>query len=317
MQARTIILVTAIVVVSVITVFLAFKERGAKSSDMVEVEAEIADLKSLISITGVVEPMNRLEVRPPVAGRVDAIFVKEGDYLREGETALLLSSTERAALLDMAKSKGAEELKRWNALYKPIPINAPIAGTVIVRKVEPGQSVSATETLIVISDRLIIRAQADETDISRIKKGAHAAVTLDAFQGRKVQGRVEHISFESRVISNVTVYEVLVVTDPVPDYFRSGMSASVEITEKEVYGVVTVRAAAVKTKGGASYVLVGTGGAPEKRKVETGITENGITEIRSGLSAGEKVLVLPGKQASGPGAKTQGTSPFMPQRRAR
>ncbi len=316
MKARTKMMILAAVVAAGIALFFAFKGGQSKPPRMSEVEAQTADLKSVIAITGVVEPMNRLEVRPPMAGRIEAMLVKEGDYLREGETAALLSSTERAALLDMAKSKGAEEVKKWEALYKPIPITAPIAGTVIVRKVEPGQSISQSEAVIVISDRLIIRAQADETDISRIKKGAAASVTLDAFQGKKVRGRVEHISFESRVISNVTVYEVLVVTGNVPDYFRSGMSAGVEITEKEAHGVVVVPAAAVKTERKSSYVLVRKNGSQEKIQVETGITENGMTEIKSGLSAGDRVLVQPGQQAANRG-RNQGTSPFVPQRRAR
>lgn len=311
------IFIVLAVIAAAAAVFFIIKGKNSKAPQYREVEVKIGDLKSVISITGVVEPMNRLEVRPPMAGRIEAVLVKEGDYLREGETAALLSSTERAALLDMAKSKGPEEVKKWEALYKPIPVTAPIAGTVIVRKVEPGQSISQSEAVIVISDRLIVRAQADETDIGRVKKGAVALVTLDAFQDKKVKGRVSHISFESKVISNVTVYEVLVVTDEVPDYFRSGMSASVEIIEKESKGVLFVPVSAVRTDRNGSHVLMKKNGSQEKRQVETGMSENGNMEIISGLQPGEKVLMEGGAAGRKTGANNRGGSPFMPQRRAR
>lgn len=312
-----IFLIALAVAAAAAAVFFVIRGNNSKAPQFREVEATTGDVKSVISITGVVEPMNRLEVRPPMAGRIEAVLVKEGDYLREGQTAALLSSTERAALLDMAKSKGAEEVKKWEALYKPIPVTAPIAGTVIVRNVEPGQSISQSEAVIVISDRLIIRAQADETDIGRVKKGAVARVTLDAFQDKTAAGTVSHISFESKVISNVTVYEVLVITDEVPDYFRSGMSASVEIIEKETKGALVVPVSAVKADRRGSHVLMKKNGSQEKRPVETGISENGLIEILSGLQPGDKVLVESAAGVKNGRPNSSGGSPFMPQRRAR
>jgi len=59
-----------------------------------------------IPATGTVMPRNRLEIKPPVAGRVEQILVNEGHNVRKGEILAWMSSNDRAALLDAARAKG-------------------------------------------------------------------------------------------------------------------------------------------------------------------------------------------------------------------
>jgi len=58
-----------------------------------------------------------------------------------------MSSTERAALIDAAQSRDEETLKYWQEVYKQTPILSPIAGEVIVRSVEPGQTVTTSDSV--------------------------------------------------------------------------------------------------------------------------------------------------------------------------
>jgi len=305
------IIIPLLIVAAVIGAFFIF---NGKKIDVKEeiIKPQRGDLKSVISITGVIEPMNRLEIKPPVSGRMEKILVREGDNVKEGQVLAYLSSTERAALLDMAKSKGEEELKKWKSLYKPIPVSAPIDGTVIVRSVEPGQSVGSSEAILVLSDRLIVKAQADETDIGKIKKGQKAVIVIDAYPLDKIKGRVEHISYESTVSGNVTVYEVLLLPETVPDFFRSGMSATVEITEKESAGALMLPAMAVKTGERGKFVVVVKDGKPRPVKVETGITRDGYTEIISGISEEDDIITQNVEFKKGRTNET--TNPLMPQR---
>ena len=55
--------------------------------------------------------------------------------MTKGQILAWMSSTERAALMDAARSKGPEEVSRWEELYRPTPILAPIRGTVISRNI--------------------------------------------------------------------------------------------------------------------------------------------------------------------------------------
>jgi macrolide-specific efflux system membrane fusion protein len=226
-----------------------------------------------------------------------------------------MSSTERAALLDSAKSKGQEEKSYWEDIYKPIPLIAPIDGTVIVSVMQPGQTVAQSDAVVVLSDRLIVQAQVDETDVGRVRQGQRARISLDAYPGIEVGAAVGHIYHESQIVNNVTIYKVDVVPDEVPAVFRSGMSANVRIVEEDRPEARLVPAEAVKKeKGGQSYVMVRSreGQKPAKRPVETGISDGVNVEIVSGLEAGEVVVVTGQRYVP---SKASGTNPFMPQRR--
>ncbi|MEK7223385.1 MAG: biotin/lipoyl-binding protein, partial [Pseudomonadota bacterium] len=64
-----------------------------------EVTATRGDLEVTILSTGVVQPRNRLEIKPPVAGRADEVLVAEGEAVKKGQILAWMSSTERAALI--------------------------------------------------------------------------------------------------------------------------------------------------------------------------------------------------------------------------
>ncbi len=194
---------------------------------------------------------------------------------------------------------------------------APLAGEVIVRSVEPGQSVADSDAVIVLSDRLIVRAQVDETDIGKVKKNQAAVITLDAYPGESIRARVDHISYESKMVNNVTTYYVDILPASVPAYFRSGMSANVEIIQQEKTGVLTLPVDAVKESGEGNFVLVPSadGKKPARVNVTTGMTDGTNMEIVAGLKEGDNVFVN-GSNYVPVSKAEEGTNPFMPKRSA-
>ncbi len=265
-----------------------------------------------ISTTGTVQPQNRLEIKPPISGRIEKILVEEGEKVKVGQVLASMSSTERAALLDAAHSKGEEAIKYWQEVYKPTPLIAPIDGEVIVRAVEPGQTVTSGDAVIVLSDRLIIKALVDETDIGKVKIGQAAEVSLDAYPQIKTNGKVDHISYESTIVNNVTIYEVDILPEEIPDVFRSGMSANVVITEKSKDDILLIPLEAVKQDEEGSFVLLSQarGKGTLKRKVKLGISDAQNAEVVSGLGPEDKIIVKTQKYL--PSEKTGGGNPFTP-----
>lgn len=258
------------------------------------VQVERGDLKITALATGVVQPQNRVEIRPPVTGRAEEILVREGELVKKGQLLAWLSSTERAVLLDAARAKGPEELAHWQELYKPTPLMAPLDGVVIARKVEPGQTVTAQDAVLVISNRLIVKAQVDETDIAQVKIGQRAAVSLDAYPDQPVEGRVVHITYEARTVNNVTIYEVDVLPKRVPDVMRSGMTANVRFDVTTHTGVLLLPADAVRQErtGAAVWRPDSANPArPASHPIEIGPSENGTVVILAGLQEGDTVLV--------------------------
>src|SRR3989304_9636454 len=76
------------------------------------------NIEVFITTPGTVQPQNRLEMKPPISGRIEDILVREGDHVKKGNIVAWMSSTERAALLDAARSRGGETLRQWEEGYK-------------------------------------------------------------------------------------------------------------------------------------------------------------------------------------------------------
>jgi macrolide-specific efflux system membrane fusion protein len=269
-------------------------------------------VSSTIKSTGNVQPQNRLEVNPPVAGRVEKVLVVEGQYVKKGQTLALISSSERAALLDAARAKGAAEVAHWEDIYKATPLLAPMSGQVINREVEPGQAISTSSVVVVLSDHLIVDGEVDETDIGRIKVGQKATLTLDAYADQIIQARVSQIRYEAKTVNNVTMYEVYVLPVKVPTFMRSGMTANVEFIVGAQDDALLVSTDALTTENGKTTVLVpgGPGERPRSVVVETGLTNGTQTQIKSGLSEGATVLTKSFSTASL--SAESSSNPFMP-----
>jgi macrolide-specific efflux system membrane fusion protein len=275
------------------------------------VAVERGDVEVTVSATGIVQPRNRLEIKPAIPGRLEDVLAREGDRVHKGQVLAWMSSSERAALLDAARAKGKAELAHWEELYRPAPLSAPLDGVIIDRKVEPGQTVSAQDALFVMSDRLIVKAQVDETDIGRVKKGQPTSVTLDAYPDEAVSGEVEHIAFEATTVNNVTIYEVDVLPRRVPEFMRSGMTANVLFRVAARENVLVVPAEAVHSGRGGEEVLASApgGGEPVRRAVKLGLSDGKRTEVLEGLQEGDSVLVA---GIAFPKSRARGTNPFFP-----
>jgi len=292
----------------------AWQRKGAASAEAVaydQVPVKRASISVTILSTGVIKPENKLEIKPPIAGRVESVLVKEGARVRKGQTLAWMSSTERAAMLDAATARGPEELKKWEELYRPTPILAPINGTIIQRNVESGQTFATNDAVLVMSDRLTVKAQVDETDLAQIKLGQKATIGLDAYAGEEIRGTVDQIAYDATTVNNVTTYVVDVLPDGAPAHMRSGMTANVTFVVNSRENVLTVPADAVKVEEGKMVVLTEDPNTkqPLKREVQTGATDGKRTEIIDGLKENEAVLVV---SFNGLGErKTNAANPFM------
>jgi macrolide-specific efflux system membrane fusion protein len=280
-----------------------------------EIRPTRGTISSSVSTTGAVEPQTRIKIQSSVGGRIEEILVEEGQQVQRGEVLAMLSSTERAALLDAAKLQGKSEQSYWQKVYKETAVIAPMTGQVIVRSVDPGQTVTTSDSLFVLSDRLLVKAYVDETDIGRVKVGQRATIGLDAYPEIQVNGQVDHIYYESHLQNNVNIYNVDVVPDRIPDVFRSGMSANVRIIVQEKQHALLLPLGAVQSRNGKTVVLQHSLRKPDEvryKPVQTGLQDESKIEILGGLTD-SSIILLPDSSFVLPGKKG-GTNPFMPQR---
>lgn len=299
------------IIVVILAAFFVYKKKSEARVTYKEVPVKRGDLVITVETSGTVSPQNRLEIKPPIAGRIEEVLVKEGEVVKKGKILAWISSSERAALLDSVRTQGEKEIKRWEDLYKPTPVMAPISGTIILRNVESGQSFTNTDSIFTMADRLTVKAQVDETDIAQVKVGQKGTVTLDAYPANPVTGKVVHVAYDATVTNNVTTYICDILPDDVPEFMRSGMTSNVSIEVSRKENVLKLPMTALIQDQEGSRVRIKNGESSSVIPVETGSDDGKFIEIVSGLDDDSIVLVEEKEKKFG---QSKSGSPFMPSR---
>jgi macrolide-specific efflux system membrane fusion protein len=254
------------------------------------------DIRNEFRVAGWVMARNTVQIKSPIDGRIEEINVHEGDSIKKGQTLFWMSSGERASMIDAARAIGDSELKRWQEIYKPTPVVAPMNGFIISRKKEPGQTIIRTDEVLRMADDLIVGINIDETDFRHIKIGSKVKMFLDAYPDQPFEGIIEHVSYDAASVNNVIVYEVKIRPLTKPEVFRSGMTVTTIIIGDEKDGALSIPSGFITNKGGKETVMIKTGNAKKtefkKVEVKTGVSDGRATEILSGLDSNETVVLL-------------------------
>jgi HlyD family secretion protein len=186
-------------------------------------------------------------------------------------------------------------------------IYAPFDSTVASVAGQVGGPASSNAALMtLLNDKQVtLPVQVDETEISKVKLGQRADVTLDAIQGRTFTGKVTSITPQATVVSNIAVFYVTVTLENADLALRPGMSAEAEIVAREIPNAVLVPRRAVETVRTRSYVTVQTPASPdgtgtpttERVRVKTAGDDGTNVAVTDGLKGGE-TIVYPTRQTS-------------------
>jgi macrolide-specific efflux system membrane fusion protein len=306
---KKILLVFGILIVISIAVIAIFKPHAVmvalklqKQKIEQESKLEPRDLNVEFRVNGIAKSRNRLQVTSQ--GRVEEILVKEKDNVKKGDIVALVSSNERVAMIDAARDLSAQERKKWESVYKTIPVRSPIDGTVISIYLEPGQTILSDKPILVVADDLMIFANIDETDLKHIRVGRRLGMSLDAYPDEKFEGIIEYVAYESHTENNVTLYAIRINPLERPKVLRAGMSVIITVPVESKKGAMSLPSIFITDKEQKKTVTVKTGTVKkpifEVREVTTGITDGKFTEIVSGLDVSETVVVLSQKEKPKP-----------------
>lgn len=176
-------------------------------------------------------------------------------------------------------------------------IVAPIAGTVANVIVNEGEMATpgAPAITVVNEEAFHITVSVDEIDIDEIALGQEVEVTVDALPDTAVSGTIAEIAPTSATSGGVVTYLVTINIDSAQsDELRPGMSASASIVVDEVADVLTVPNWAIRLNretGEAFVNLLQADGTIEEVVVETGLRNEQFSEVLSGLSADDTVVL--------------------------
>ena len=201
-------------------------------------------------------------------------------------------------------------------------IYAPFSGIISAVNVKNSDSISSGTVLAkIITKDVVADVSLNEIDASKVKIGQKVATTFDAIDGLTLNGTVTSIDTIGTVSQGVVSYNVQINFDNQDSRVKPGMSVSTNIIAETKQDVLTVPNSAVKIKNGRNYVLVFdqkqdltssairqgfvSAIAPTQKIIKIGIADTMNTEIISGLSEGDQVVV---RTISGTKTTTTGTT---------
>ncbi|MTI61551.1 MAG: efflux RND transporter periplasmic adaptor subunit [Firmicutes bacterium] len=305
-------------------------------------EVSRGNLEENISVSGYINPVNEREVsfrsrNSETRDTVDSIIIKEGDVVKKGDLLIVLDKTKERleylqaeneytrAMINGSKNeiKEAEiNLKMAEEDLEATELKAPIAGLVTNIQVEEGDNVSGGTAAVNIIDNSRYEVEVDipESDISKIKIGLKAKITLDALPGQQLFGEVIYIEQEAEEDSGVVTVPVTVLLEEVNFELKPGYSADVEIIIQSVKDKIIIPITAIYNKEGQAYVMKYEDSKLEEITVKTGIGNGLKIAVESGIEAGDKIILNTFQFAQSPDIESSnqipGDSPMMgPMRR--
>ncbi len=125
-------------------------------------------------------------------------------------------------------------------------ICSPINGVVLMRKVDPGQTVATSfqaPVLFTIAEdlkQMELQVDIDEADVGKVREGQEATFTVDAYPDRKFPARIEQLRFGSERTEGVVTYKAILGVDNADLSLRPGMTATAEIVVQQVKNALLV-----------------------------------------------------------------------------
>jgi HlyD family secretion protein len=176
-------------------------------------------------------------------------------------------------------------------------LTAPFDGIISAVNVKEGANVGVNTAICRLVDptQVQMKGLVDEGDVGKLKVGQEAVITLDAVPGVELKGKLTFISPVATIQSGIVYYQVIASVEPSGDVvLRDGMTASASVVLEKRTGVLLVSRRAISGTGRERYVDVivdEATGRTERRTVTTGMSDDDNIEVKSGLKAGEKVLI--------------------------
>lgn len=308
---------------------------GAGAAQPVAVEmapVQTLRLQDDAQAVGSLRSRQSVVLRPEVAGRIVALGFHDGAPVRKGQVLVQLDDTLQRAELAQAQAQLAvaranhqrnTELVAKNFVTQRVldesaanvqvvqaqtelaqarlarmAVRAPFDGTVGLRSVNVGDYVKDGADLVGLEDlgAMVVDFKLPERFLRKLRKGVTVEVTLDAYPGLSLPGRIDAIDPLLDVNGRaVSVRAVLAAPKKGAAVLRPGQFARLSA----VFGVnekaLVVPEEAIVPQGNKQFVVKVVQGQSQRQEVGLGVRRQGKVEVTQGLQEGD-VVVLAGQQ---------------------
>ncbi|MFQ5790765.1 MAG: efflux RND transporter periplasmic adaptor subunit, partial [Acidobacteriota bacterium] len=282
-------------------------------------------ISSFLQTNGTLEAENEVDIVARTSGPVVELAVEEGMRVKKGELLARLDETELRAQVEIAKV-AVEEARRSHARAKAAresdiisqevydqavselesaeaqlmgsrillgytTIVAPFDAVVIERSVKFAENVVPNQKLFRISDfdPLLCPIQVPEKELSRLKLGQSAYLSVEAWGEERFEARVLRIS---PVVDAATGTIKVTLEVSGRGKLRPGMFASVFLVTDTYPDALVIPKSALSLESLGDTVYVAKGNLAERRNLTLGFEEAEFVQVVEGLDAGEEVIVV-------------------------
>lgn len=168
---------------------------------------------------------------------------------------------------------------------------APVSGTILTLNAAESSYVTPSMPVAVIdgADRMEISVSVSEALVPKLAQGDEVDVSISALNARLV-GTIKKL--ERSASMQTKLYNVTISISEDVDGLLSGMFADVSFRTDTSADTIVIPTEAILTSNGVQYVFVVENGAARYVEISTGLTGSGVTEVTSGLGAGDMLVTV-------------------------
>ena len=271
----------------------------AAQNDFLTGLASINRAKSRVTITEIIEKQNRTLYESKAGALRDfqtttADLAQARADLRTAESSLE-ASRNRLTILGKTDAE-ITAFQEQGKISSETPIYAPLSGTVVQRKIGPGQYVSYTSTGVVdpvftIGDlsTVWLVAYVRESEAPKLRAGQQVDFTVLAYPKTVFKAQVDHVA--ASLDPSIRRLVVRATIDNSKGQFKPEMFTSVTVyTDEGDNSLGVPRDAVIYEAENARVWVARADKTVELRQIKTGVTRSGVIQVLQGLQAGEMVV---------------------------
>lgn len=297
---------------------------SSKSSDVSTLVLKLGQFTNYVQIQGKIDAQDNVTAYPQAQAIITAIHVKVGDHVSKGETLAQLDNSvlvqniaqaqAQATLVETlfqrqknlwdqkigtevqflqaktnmeAAQKQVASLRQQSDMYR---ITSPISGTVDQMDLKLGQVATPGQAgiRVVNADNLKVKADVPESYSASVNSGDTVKVLVpDANDSLTTR-----ISFAAKVIDPLSRSFGIEIKLPSRKDLRPNMTAVIKIADYSKHNALAIPVNSIQKSEQGDYVFINVNGIAKRKNIKEGATSSGLTEITSGLSAGDELITL-------------------------
>lgn len=282
-------------------------------------------ISNKINLPGSIEPWTRLELISKIAGSIEEVLVQEGDSVKKGDIIARLESDDYRIALDRAEAAyklakadferdksvyaqgviptaelDARETNMQTAkadldnamlLYKRCTIKAPISGVIRSLDAKVGLYLGIGDPIgrILQIDKVKAVIGIPESDVTAVRNLPTVDLTIQALDNFQVVGKNHFVSSSPETAARLYRMELEIEN---PDHhILPGMFVRANIIKQSRENALSIPFYSIISRNNEQYIFVENDGIVKKQPVETGIMEQWMVEVTSGLKSGDRIVV--------------------------